>query len=241
MSHPENQNMPTGQTPPPSIDFPPQHQSEGQPSQSSQQPSAGYGQSQQIYGQPLPQFLGQQGYGAQQPIQPPYPLYSPSVPSDQQNIALHSQHLGNLVKSYQGSYIRFAWPVLLGALSIFGFIASIFQESFAGILLWGVIGICCAIWYQSLRNFSADLYEQGFVITKGNKVTRARWNEIANVEHWIHTMRYYFVIPVSRTHSFVITLYNGQKVKVTNAFQNEMQLGTAIQRMWAQAAKGKTP
>lgn len=143
--------------------------------------------------------------------------------------------LGALVRDYPGSVLRLVWIVLVDALAIYGAFASIAQGSFGGLLFYlAVGGGAYAFFHYAQRGAHAQIYERGFVISRGGSTTTARWEDIANVEHWIKRRTMYFVLTVSKTHSYIITLTNGERVKVSWWFTNETQLGNAIERMWAQ-------
>lgn len=145
---------------------------------------------------------------------------------------------GALIGDYPGSAFRFVWVVLWGGLSIFGVIASFVPFSFAGLLFWLASAAgCYAYYYYYVRyDVHAQVFERGFVISRGGKTTSARWEDIANVEHRVTTWRLYFIIPLSKSHTYTIRLNNGERVKVGASFQHERQLGDTVQRMWAQAA-----
>lgn len=153
-----------------------------------------------------------------------------SMPS----IPITSQY-GDLLYDDAGTPLRYAW-IVFGALAVWGVLASLFQGSFAGFVFWGLVGAgCFGYFYVALRGVHAQLYEQGFLITRGGKTTSARWDEIAKVEHWIKTTRYAF-IPVSKSHSYKVILTDGEQIKIAWWFKSEKKLGAIFERMWAAAA-----
>lgn len=148
-----------------------------------------------------------------------------------------SAPLGPLVGNYPGSPARFIWIVLVGALAAFGVLASLVQGSFGGLVFWLVVGGACYAYYYyyGRQPFYADIFEQGLVIARNGKTTTARWDNVANVEHAVTTMRYDFIIPVARTHAYHITLTTGERVKITSSFSKYRELGDTLQRMWSDA------
>lgn len=98
-------------------------------------------------------------------------------------------------------------------LAVFGAIAGIVQQSFGGRLFWVLVGVIAyAYFYYFQRDAHAEIYENGFVISRGSKTTRARWEDIANAEHWVKRTKLYFVLTVSKSHYYIITLRNGEPV-----------------------------
>lgn len=148
-----------------------------------------------------------------------------------------STQLGALIHDYPGSYTRLIWIVLVEALAAYGVVASLVQASFGGLLVWLAVGAgAYAFFYSTQRGAHAQIFEHGFVITRGGKTTSVRWEDIANVEHWVKRTKMYFVMTISKSHSYIIALQSGERVKVSWWFRNEAQLGSAIERMWAQTA-----
>lgn len=146
--------------------------------------------------------------------------------------------LGALVAEHPGSQGRYIWVVLWGALAIWCVVGNLFQGSFGGVLLGLALGAgCYAYYYYYVRlPFHAEVFVQGFAITRGGKTTSVRWEDVANVEHAVRTVRYDFVIPLYRSHSYVITLSTGRRVKVTSSFSKHRELGETIKRVWTEAA-----
>lgn len=146
--------------------------------------------------------------------------------------------LGALIRAYPGSPARFIWLVLWGALSAWCVVGSLVQGSVGGVLVGLAIGAGCYAYYYyyARHDVRAEIFKHGFVISRGGKTTTARWEDVANVEHSVRTVRYDFIIPIYRSHSYRITLTRGLRVKVTSAFSKHRELGDTIQRMWAEAA-----
>lgn len=155
-----------------------------------------------------------------------------------------SRQLGRLLRDYPGSGDRLIWTVIWAAVSILGLIASLFSFSFGGFMFWLVVGAgCYAYYYYVQRDVNAQLYEHGFAISRGGRTTTGRWEDIAKVEHWIKRQYMFAVITTSKSHTYIIYLTSGQKVKVTDAFKNETELGETIQSRWLNtvaASRAKT-
>lgn len=158
----------------------------------------------------------------------PPPMFAPSS---------NSRQFGRLIGDYPGSAIRFIWIALWGAVAIYGICASLVQTSFVGILFWGTVGACCYAYYyrHSRHEVHAELFEYGFVISYGGKTTTARWEDIASVTHLVSQWRIYYLIPISYSHTYMIALSNGERLKVSSSFQNAKQLGNMMQQMWIQS------
>ncbi len=168
--------------------------------------------------------------------------YSPSTPSTPQILVtaptpISSVQMGKLLRSYAGNPFRFIGIVLWAGISAFGVLASISEKSGIGFLFWLASGASCYAYYSYVqRDAHAEIYEQGFAISRGGKTISGRWEDIEKVEHWVKQSYMYGVVPVGgKNHSFTIVLKNGARVKVTSAFQQSQHLGVVIQGMWANA------
>lgn len=148
---------------------------------------------------------------------------------------------GKLLGDYPGSAFRFIWVILWAALAAWCVLGNLVQGSFGGVVFGLVLGAGCYAYYQYYARYEvhAQLFEHGFVLSRGGKTTSARWEDVANVEHSVRTWRYYGVIPLSRSHSYRVTLSSGSRVKVTSSFSKQRELGDTMQRMWADAALTK--
>jgi uncharacterized protein DUF6585 len=155
------------------------------------------------------------------------------------NNATNSAQLGAQVAEYSGNPIRFAWAVILGVLSPIGLIASVVQGSFAGLIFWLAIGGLAYWIYSFQRVLQARVYEHGFVMTRGGTTTESRWADIADVSHRVTTWRLYFLIPVGRSHAYIITLKNGTRLRVTSSFNNEVRLGETIRQLWMKSVTAR--
>lgn len=149
-----------------------------------------------------------------------------------------SEPLGTLIRYYPGNPWRFIWIVLWGALAAWTTVGSLVQGSVGGVLFGLALGAGCYAYYYYVARHDVHmrLFERGFVISRGGKTTSARWEDVANVEHAVRTLRYDFIIPIYRSHTYRITLTNGRRVKVTSSFRKHRELGDTIQRMWTEAA-----
>ncbi len=77
----------------------------------------------------------------------------------------------------------------------------------------------------------AQLFEQGFIISRGGKTITGRWSDIVSVTQKITTVRHYG-IPVHTLYVYTIALANGEKVRVdNNSFGKIAEMGNTIQRM----------
>ncbi len=86
-----------------------------------------------------------------------------------------STQLGDLKADFPGSGARLIWPTLLGALAAYGLIASLVQWSGEGLLFWLVVAGACLAYYRVFkRALHAQIYDQGFVISRAGKTTTAR-------------------------------------------------------------------
>lgn len=143
------------------------------------------------------------------------------------------EQFGALVKEYPATRLRYAWFVVCAwiALGVFNGIGQ--GDWGSAFFLLALIAGIAAFYYYRLRNVHAWLYQWGFVITRGDKTTSGRWEDIASVQHRVTTYRYYFVIPVGRSHTYAVVMNNGEKARITSAFSNGKQLGEEIQRQWA--------
>jgi hypothetical protein len=160
----------------------------------------------------------------------------PAVTSPTAAPMLASGQYGALVKDFPGSAIRYGM-FLLAALGVWGIFASLAQSSLPGLVFWLAIAASSLVYfYYRLRNVRGQVFERGFAITRGDRTVGGRWEDIAQVTHRVTTTRMYFIIPVSRSHTFTITLRSGERTQVTSAFSNATQLGEIIQRMWAQTS-----
>lgn len=146
--------------------------------------------------------------------------------------------LGALIRACPGSPARFIWIVLWSALSAWCIVGNLVQGSVGGVMVGLALGAGCYAYYYyfARHDVRAEIFERGFVISRGGKTTTARWEDVANVEHSVRTVRYDFIIPLYRSHSYRITLTRGTRVKVTSAFSKHRLLGDTIQRMWGEAA-----
>ncbi|HZC06034.1 MAG TPA: DUF6585 family protein [Ktedonobacterales bacterium] len=84
------------------------------------------------------------------------------------------------------------------------------------------------------RGAHAQLFERGFIIARAGKTTSAHWEDVTSITQRIVQSRYYG-IPVWTSHRYDITLANGEKLRVNDAFGKASKLGDAIQRMSANA------
>ena len=98
-----------------------------------------------------------------------------------------------------------------------------------------IIGaIACFVTVFVWRGARAQLFERGFVIARAGKTTSARWEDIASVTQRVVQTRYYG-IPVWTSHTYNVTLTNGDRLRITDAFGKVGKLGDSIQRMSANA------
>ncbi len=104
---------------------------------------------------------------------------------------------------------------------------------FAGII-WIAVALFCFWRLFSWRGARAQLFEQGFVISRAGKTTAARWEDVVSVTQKAVRHRRYGVT-IWTSYVYTISLANGEKVRVNNAFGKTAQLGDAIQRMSANA------
>lgn len=158
-----------------------------------------------------------------------------STPMPQQQA--DTAQFGAKIGDYPGSAFRFFWVIVWAVLAVWCIIGSFVQGSFGGLLVGLALGAGCFAYYYYYARHAvyAQLFEHGFVIARGGKTTSARWDDVANVEHSVRTWRYYGIVPLSRSHTYRITLTNGARVKVTSAFSKQRQLGDTIQRLWSDA------
>ncbi|HEX8997487.1 MAG TPA: DUF6585 family protein [Ktedonobacterales bacterium] len=90
----------------------------------------------------------------------------------------------------------------------------------------------CAWTIFSWRGAHAQLFEQGFVVSRAGKTTSARWDDVASVTAKVVVMRYYG-IPFWTSRLYTLTLANGETLRLTNAFAQASKLGESVQRMSA--------
>lgn len=159
----------------------------------------------------------------------PTPMPGPSSTSAQ---------LGALVAEYPNSQWRLIWVMLWAALAAWTVVGNIAQGSSGGVLVGIALGAGCYAYYYYYARYPvyAQVFAQGVVLSKGGKTTSARWEGVANVEHSVRTVRYDFIIPLYKMHSYLITLTNGGRVKVTSSFSKHRELGDILHRMWMEAA-----
>lgn len=149
-----------------------------------------------------------------------------------------SGQFGARIGNYPGSPFRLVWVILWAIVAVWCLIGNLIQGSFGGILFGIALSAGCSAYYYYVARHpvSAQLFEHGFVITRGGKTTTARWDAVARVEHSVRTLRYDFIIPVYRSHSYRVTLSNGGRVKITSAFSKYRELGDRMHRLWTEAA-----
>ncbi len=103
-------------------------------------------------------------------------------------------------------------------------------------IISGIICIAVALflfWLLfSWRGARAQLFEQGFIISRAGKTTTGRWEDIVSITQKIRRIRRYG-IPIWTSYLYTLSLANGEIVRVNNAFGQTSKLGDAIQRMSA--------
>ena len=161
--------------------------------------------------------------------------------------AYATSQLGALIGDYRASRARFA--VLIFGLLILAFGLAMAglagygllnpnsgqQSPLIGVVLGGAFMLCSLFPFWTMytwRGAHAQLFERGFVISLAGATTAGRWEDITSVTQRIVQSRYYGV-PVWTSRRYSITLANGQRALVNNAFAQAGKLGDAIQRMSA--------
>lgn len=143
--------------------------------------------------------------------------------------------LGAPLRDFPASGARLFWPVVLGGLALFGLISSATSNSQGGLLFWLLVeALCVGYYWLFQRNLHAEVFERGFVFTRGNTVTGATWGEIAHVERWNRTTRTLGMTTSSRPIYFLVTLNSGAKIKINRGLKDWMKLGKIMQRMASQ-------
>ena len=165
--------------------------------------------------------------------------------------SFESMQFGAPVGEYRGSVARIVIGVAGVALTLIGaFFAVVASTPSAAAVAAGdssgviadiiasaifIIGaIACFVTVFVWRGARAQLFERGFVIARAGKTTSARWEDIASVTQRVVQTRYYG-IPVWTSHTYNVTLTNGDKLRITDAFGKVGKLGDSIQRMSANA------
>lgn len=135
--------------------------------------------------------------------------------------------------------LSLAAAIVIGG--IFG-LAAMSPDSATGDLVSGVIltvlflaaAIYCFVTVYRWRGAHAQLFERGFSIARGGKSLAGRWDDVASVTQRVIQSRYYG-IPVYTSHTYALTMLDGGKIKVDNAFGKVGKLGDTIQRLSANA------
>ncbi|MGZ3582703.1 MAG: DUF6585 family protein [Ktedonobacterales bacterium] len=159
------------------------------------------------------------------------------------SLALASTQYGAPISEYRGSVSRIVFGIFGALMLIFGILVVIPSPSSStgdssGTVFAAIVFIAMALgffWIPfSWRGARAQLFEQGFIISRAGKTTTARWDDITGVTQQITRIRTYG-IPVWTTYLYKISLANGEAARVNNAFGKIGQLGDTIQRMSANA------
>lgn len=125
------------------------------------------------------------------------------------------------------------FAVASSALSPTGDSSGAIADIIVGVLF--IVGaIACFVTVFFWRGAHAQLFERGFVIARAGKTTSASWEDITSVTQRVVQSRYYG-IPVWTSHTYNVTLANGEKLRITDAFGKVGKLGDSIQRMSANA------
>lgn len=96
-------------------------------------------------------------------------------------------------------------------------------------LLVIAMGLGCFWLMWNGRGAHAQLFEQGFVISRGGKTTSGRWDDITSVTQAITVVRRNGI--TTTRYFYTIALANGEKVRVDNSYGKVEQLGNTIQQM----------
>lgn len=156
--------------------------------------------------------------------------------------ALYGAPLGE----HRGSTVRRVFLSIIGiALLAMGLFFALFVPSsssdtggaISGIIV-GVLFIFGALYcfytLFSWRGTHAQLFQNGFVISRAGKTLSGRWEDVSTIKQQIVQQRYYG-IPIWTSYRYDIALQNGDSMRVNSGFRQAGKLGDAIQRMAANA------
>jgi hypothetical protein len=122
--------------------------------------------------------------------------------------------------------------VLLSVYSLIALVRSGVRLQLNGPLFWCLFGlglgvILLAVWYYQV-SLKIQIFEQGFIYSKGSATRVIRWDTIESIRHQAVRMRVNF-IPVGTVHTYTIRTNQGETLKLTNSVGKVVKLGTLIQ------------
>lgn len=104
---------------------------------------------------------------------------------------------------------------------------------FVGLLFIGA-ALYCFYTLFSWRGAHAQLFQNGFIISRAGKTLNGRWEDVASVKQQIVQQRYYG-IPVWTSYRYDVALLNGDSTRINSGFRDAGKLGDAFQRLAANA------
>ncbi len=102
-----------------------------------------------------------------------------------------------------------------------------------GVLFIGA-ALYCFYTLFSWRGAHAQLFQNGFIISRAGKTLSGRWEDVSTIKQRIVQQRYYG-IPVWNYYRFDVTLLNGESLRINSGFSQAGKLGDSLQRMAANA------
>jgi hypothetical protein len=122
--------------------------------------------------------------------------------------------------------------VLLSIYSLIALVRSGVRLQLNGPLFWCLFGlglgvILLAVWYYQV-SLKIQIFEQGFIYSKGSATSVIRWDDIESVQQQIIKQSVNF-IPVGTSYAFTICTVGGETLKLTNSVGKVAQLGALIQ------------
>jgi hypothetical protein len=161
------------------------------------------------------------------------------------NPSFASTQYGPPIGEFRGGVARIVFGIFGALMLILGILVVIPSPSSSsstgdssGTIFAGVVFIAMALGFFALlftwRGAHAQLFQQGFIISRAGKTTSARWDDITSVTQKVTRVRTYG-IPVWTNYLYIIALANGETVRVNNAFGKTGKLGDTIQQMSANA------
>ncbi len=153
---------------------------------------------------------------------------------------------GALIGEHRGSTVRRVVLSIVGivvlAMGLFFGLVITSSSNDTGSMVSGVfvglLMLACAVYVFytlfSWRGAHAQLFQNGFVISRAGKTLSGRWEDVATVKQRIVQQRYYG-IPIWTSYRYDVTLLNGDSTRINSGFRAAGKLGDSFQRMAANA------
>lgn len=152
-----------------------------------------------------------------------------------------AQSLGALLGDYPGSLTRYI-AIVGGVIFLFsGLTGWAFGGEWDTSSRWVVAfaGLAFLVaYYLKLRGAHAQVFEQGFIISRAGAETRGRWEDIKQVQPRAKQWYLLGLIPIPGTvsHQYIVHLRNGTNIEISGEyFRDAQQLAETIQKRWQQS------